>query len=148
MANVRLAIENNPQSTGLGKLYAKCYDATMEKLPKDLIPLVKREFHALFTFSVSLPIQLFYLWYILSGNTEENGFGFISLHFHLLVILFGGAAVRCLVGYLVNGKVLEVGSCYDYVIGGESGSSTQVTGASRSKISNQSAGKKNINSSP
>lgn len=147
MAHVRLAIENNPQCTSLGKLYGKCFDATMEKLPKDLTPFVKREFHALFTFAISLPIQLFYLWYILSGNTDENGFGFISLHFHLLVILFGGAALRCLAGYLVNGKVLDVGSSYDYPNGGESGS-PQETGASRSKISNQSAGKKNANSSP
>lgn len=148
MANVRQAIESNPQNTALGKLYAKSYDAALAKVPKDLVPAVKREFHAIFTFAFVMPLQLFYLWYILSGNTLENGFGFISLHFHLTVTLLGAAALRCLVGYLINGKIMEQGACYDYITTGTPGGAGGAGANGSQKTGTKSSGKQNLHSSP
>lgn len=98
--------------------YKKCKDASLALLadcPK-LQSFVKDEFHGLFTFSLVVGFELLYLLWLMSGGplSEQNLFKRLFVHIHLALMLVGGAALRCLAGYMIAGDHMPEGGTFDY----------------------------------
>lgn len=100
------------QPTGMAALYCIAHDNIIEKVPSKVKQIVSQNSHALFTFLVVLPIQLLFMAAVFP-NSDEGGF--LIRNLNVVLVLLGGAVLRCFIGYLISGKVLEVGALYDYV---------------------------------
>ena len=106
--------DHGNDTTIAGSLYNTARQSVMAYSPPELASSINREFHPLFTFMVVLPYQLFFLVWILSGEqVDEPNFlhDVIFANLGIGAILLGGAALRCLLGYLISGKVKNI---YDY----------------------------------
>lgn len=100
------------QPTGMAALYCIAHDNIIEKLPSKVKQIVSLHFHALFTFFVVLPIQLLFMAAVFP-NSDEGGF--LIRNLNAILVLLGGAVLRCFIGFLISGKIVGVGELYDYV---------------------------------
>ena len=124
-------------ATAMRHLYLTVAEMVTSKLPEDLAGTIGRQFHPLFTWAVVMPFQLFYLIYLmhdgLLASSESSFLQTATMHFHIFVIMVGGAMLRCLIGFLISGQLVEDGTTYDYPNESSSRSSHYETATHKSR---------------
>lgn len=107
-------VAKNPQVTVMGSLFKRAQGAAFARIPEEIKPAMGREFHALYTFALTLPFQLLYLILPLASGSDGGTFSSVIAHLHIGIIIIGGAVLRCLLGFFISGQIANEGSTYDY----------------------------------
>jgi len=105
------------QPNCIRRLYLAFKDATLSRIPGPYRPIIEQEFNPLFTFVVAFIIQMRYLLSLMGQGSviEANFLKRFSSQAHIAILLVGGVAIRCLLGYIVSGGwPSQVSSIFDY----------------------------------
>lgn len=95
-------------ATALSGALKSMHSFVVSKMPDEFASSISSLFYPLFTFTVVMPVQLLYVVSVLSSGRPG-----LFAQFHIAFILFGAAAFRILIGFVIFGDVIQVGETFE-----------------------------------